>query len=560
MRRKLAAVLAADVVGYSRLMETDAEGTLEALLRMRAEVFRPTVASRRGRIVKSMGDGWLVVFDGATDAVECAMHVQDRLAADARIRLRIGIHLGDIVEAEEDVFGSAVNIASRLQELAQPGAVVISDAVFLTLDAALRPSFDDVGERWLKNIARPLGVLVRGGEIAGGAERRAPTGFPRLVIQPVATSSDRPEVRELAQGVTGDLLGRLGGTQWLRARIARRPDPGAYVLTATLRCRDDDLRLETTMATPDGAHLWYDKRDGTIPNLFHWQDEAVSAVATHAFRRLLAHAVAGLDGAPAEQMTGEQWALLAISRGGADGESHRRALDCLVEAIRLAPDWGYVHALALAVLMGAVSLGLAAHVEPYLRRQAEWVARVEELEPPVSPARIMLAFARLVRTRDPLSVRADVRTQLQGLPFEPDVLIWAGYIHLYIGEPEPALDCFERFDRCVVLDAYVPAVRAGAAGALLQLSRYEESLARAAEAIRVNPLYPSPLRIRAAALGHLGRHTEATAALAALHQVSPDETVASFRARSGYCDTPATRHYFEGLRLAGMAPGTPTPA
>ncbi len=555
MRRKLAAVLAADVAGYSGLMEADADGTLEALLRMRAEVLRPTVAARRGRVVKSMGDGWLVVFDGATDAVECAMQIQDRLADNARIRLRIGVHLGDVVEAEEDIFGSAVNIASRLQELAQPGAVAISDAVFLTLDGALRPSFDDAGERWLKNIARPLRVLVRGGEIAGGAERRAPAGFPRLVVVPVATSSERPELRELAQGLSGDLLARLGGTQWLRARIALHPEPGAYVLAATLRARGDDFRLETTLTTPDGAHLWFDKRDGTVADLFHWQDDAVASIATLGFRRLLAHAVSGLDRARAAPLTAEQWALLALARGGADGESHRKALDCLAEAIRLAPDWGYVHALALAILMGAVSLGLAAYVEPYLEKQAEWVARVEALEPPVSPARITLAFARLVRTKDPLSVRADVRTQLRGLPFEPDVLIWAGYIHLYMGEPEAALDCFERFNRCVVLDAYVPAVRAGAAGALLQLGRYEECLAKADEAIRINPLYPSPLRIRAAACGHLGRQEEARAALAALDRLSPSETIAAFSARSGYCDTPVTRHYFEGLRLAGMPTG-----
>ncbi len=504
MRRRLAAVLAADVSGYSRLVESDAEGTL---------------------------------------------------AAPPRIRLRTGVRLGDVVEVEEDILGSAVNLASRLQELAQPGAVAIAEAFSLTLDGALRRSFDDVGERWLKNIARPVRVLARGGEIAGGSERRAPAGFPRLVVLPVATSSERPVVRELAQGPTGDRLARLGGTRWPRARIAVHPEGGAYVPAAKLRARGDGLRLETTLSAADGAHRWFDKRDGDVADLFDWQDAVVASVATLGFRRLLAHAVSGLDPARREPLTAEEWALLALARGGADGESHRKALDCLVEAIRLAPNWGYVHALALAVLMGAVSLGLAAHVGPFLEKQAEWTARVEALEPTVSPARITLAFARLVRTKDPLSVRADVRTQLRGLPFEPDVLIWAGYIHLYMGEPELALDCFERFNRCVVLDAYVPAVRAGAAGALLQLGRYAECLEKADEAIRINPLCPSPLRIRAAACGHLGRQDEGAAALAALDRLSPAETIASFRARSGYCDTPATRHYFEGLRLAGMPTG-----
>jgi adenylate cyclase len=242
----------------------------------------------------------------------------------------------------------------------------------------------------------------------------------------------------------------------------------------------------------------------------------VPALATGIFRRLIADVGRELDTTPRALRTAEQWALLAIINGGADGERHRRALDCLAEAIRLAPCWGYVHGLALAVLMGAVSLGLSGHVEPYLAQQAEWAARVEALEPAVSLGRIMLAFARLVRSRDPKSVRADVRAQLQGLPFEPDLLIWAGYIHLFIGEPVAALDCFNRFGRCVKLDAYIPAVRSGAAGALVQLGRFEEAIARADEALRLNPLAPSPHRAKAAACGWLRRAEEAALALEGL--------------------------------------------
>ena len=158
MRRKLLAVLAADVTAYSRLMESDAEGTLAALLRMRAEVFGPTVASRRGRIVKSMGDGWLVEFVSAADAAAAALLVQDELAARGGLRLRIGVHVGDVTHADEDLFGDGVNVAARLEALCEPGGVAISDAVWSSLDGTLRPSFDDGGERTLKNIARPLRI------------------------------------------------------------------------------------------------------------------------------------------------------------------------------------------------------------------------------------------------------------------------------------------------------------------------------------------------------------------------------------------------------------------
>jgi adenylate cyclase len=192
MRRRLAAVLSADVVGYSTLTERDADSTLTALRRLRREVFGPAIAARRGRLVKSMGDGWLAVFDAATDAVEAAMQTQDRLVEEPLVRLRVGVHLGDVAEADEDVFGDAVNVSSRLQEMAEPGAVVISDAVYATLDGTLRPSFDDAGERALRGISRPIRLRVRGGEVAGASHGRRPDGFPRLAIVPVETGEAGP--------------------------------------------------------------------------------------------------------------------------------------------------------------------------------------------------------------------------------------------------------------------------------------------------------------------------------------------------------------------------------
>ena len=132
MTRRLAAILAADVIGYSKLMGEDEAGTLTALRRLRIEVFAPAVASKRGKIIKSMGDGWLVEFTSAEDAVTCAMHVQDRLTTDPTIKLRIGLHTGDVVHQDEDVFGDGVNIAARLEEISPHGGVAISDAFLVS--------------------------------------------------------------------------------------------------------------------------------------------------------------------------------------------------------------------------------------------------------------------------------------------------------------------------------------------------------------------------------------------------------------------------------------------
>ena len=193
MRRSLTAVLAADVVGYSALMGKDAEGTLATLRRLRTEILAPTVASKRGRLVKSMGDGWVVAFSAVADAVECAMQVQDRLKVDGAMQLRMGVHLGDVTEEDQDVFGDAVNIAARLEALAEPGALAISGEARRMLDAALRPSFDDAGAQTLKNIEDPVHVGFGAARIAASGASLKSVGFPRLQIKPVECADERPE-------------------------------------------------------------------------------------------------------------------------------------------------------------------------------------------------------------------------------------------------------------------------------------------------------------------------------------------------------------------------------
>ncbi|MEM7320456.1 MAG: adenylate/guanylate cyclase domain-containing protein, partial [Pseudomonadota bacterium] len=209
MRRSLAAVLAADVASYSELLGRDTEGTLAALRRLRSEIFRPTVASRRGRVVKSMGDGWIVLFNAASDAATCALQIQDLLAKDftlpqGNMQLRLGLHIGDVIEEEEDVFGDGVNVAARLEKLAAPGSIAISDAVFGSLDGTLRPSFDDAGEHDLKNISKPVRVWTRGSLPGRSVTNTDKSQRPEIVVCPIETSDPRDEVKELADALTGD--------------------------------------------------------------------------------------------------------------------------------------------------------------------------------------------------------------------------------------------------------------------------------------------------------------------------------------------------------------------
>jgi len=214
MERRLAAILAADVVDYSRLMGEDELRTLDALQTLRREIFGPAVAGHRGRVLKSMGDGWLVEFKSVADAVMCAVQIQDRVANHEIIRLRMGLHIGDISEDQEDVYGDGVNVASRLETFAEPGALALSDAVFGTIDGTLRPAFDDVGIHELKNINRPIQIWMRQPQPTRNTAQGPNTSSdgeiteserPVLALYPIETSDERPDVRELANALTNDV-------------------------------------------------------------------------------------------------------------------------------------------------------------------------------------------------------------------------------------------------------------------------------------------------------------------------------------------------------------------
>ncbi len=299
MQRKLAAILAADVVGYSRLLGNDEVSKLAALRQLRSELFAPTIAGHHGTIIKSMGDGWLVEFSSAADAVNCAMRVQDKLLDNATIKLRIGIHIGDIVHEDEDIFGDGVNIAARLQEIAQPGSVAISDAVQGALDGTLRPSFDDQGQQYLKNIAQPVRAWSRGGEIAANPSAYAhQAGFPRLSIAPIETSSDNAEVRDLADALTSDLETFLGASHWMLANISVKPIPNSYVARGILRARGSKIRLDMNLMAPDGERLLSDKYDGDLTDGFDWLDTTSQELATRLYGPILDREISSLRQLP----------------------------------------------------------------------------------------------------------------------------------------------------------------------------------------------------------------------------------------------------------------------
>jgi TolB-like protein/class 3 adenylate cyclase len=323
MERRLAAILAADVAGYSRLIGLDEEGTLAALRSLRRELIDPGIAAHRGRVVKTTGDGMLVEFASVLDALRCAAAVQREIAARNAdvavvrcIEFRIGIHQGDIVVEDGDIFGDGVNVAARLEGLAEPGGICVSARVQEDVGGRLDLDFEDLGEQQLKNIARPVRVYrvrapknshpnpppqspgqARGGEGRVGVEAAvALPDKPSIAVLPFQNMSGDPEQEYFADGMVEEIITALSRIRWLFV-IARSPsftykgqavdikrvgrELGVrYVLEGSVRKGGNRVRITSQLIdTETGAHLWADRFGGSLEDVFELQDKIASGVA-----------------------------------------------------------------------------------------------------------------------------------------------------------------------------------------------------------------------------------------------------------------------------------------
>ena len=304
IERKLAAILAADVAGYSRIMGADEESTLARLKACRRELMDPKIAEHRGRVVKTTGDGILIEFASVVDAMRCAMDVQrgmaERNAAIAdqqRIEFRVGINLGDIMIDAEDIHGDGVNIAARLEGIAEPGGICISDSTYQQVRDKLAIDFEDMGEQQLKNIGRPVRVYRVRRE--GGPARERPTlalpDKPSIAVLPFQNMSGDPEQEYFTDGMVEEIITGLSRMRWLFV-IARNssfaykgksPDIRQvgrelgvrYVLEGSVRKAKDRLRITGQLIdTATGAHLWADRFEGSLEDVFELQDHVTSNV------------------------------------------------------------------------------------------------------------------------------------------------------------------------------------------------------------------------------------------------------------------------------------------
>ena len=366
--RRLAAILAADVAGYSRLMGADEEGTLERLKAHRRQLIDPKIAEHRGRIVKTTGDGLLIEFASVVDAVRCAVEVQRAMAERnaevseaTRIEFRIGINLGDVIRDGRDIFGDGVNIAARLEALAEPGGICVSRVVHDQVRDKLDLVFEDIGEQQFKNIARPVHVW----RIRPGAKPAVSASLPlalpdkpSIAVLPFANLSGDPEQEYFADGMAEEIITALSRIRWLFV-IARnssftykgqavdvkqvgRELGVLYVLEGSVRKGGNRVRITAQLIeAKSGAHLWADRFDGSLEDVFDLQDKVAVSVAGIIEPALQRAEMRRSAERPTTDLSAYDLYLRALAiHFPASKESVSKALSLLEQAITIDPHYG----------------------------------------------------------------------------------------------------------------------------------------------------------------------------------------------------------------------------
>jgi TolB-like protein/class 3 adenylate cyclase len=383
VERRLAAILAADVAGYSRLMGADEEGTHERLKVHLRDLINPKISEHRGRIVKNTGDGMLVEFGSVVDAVRCAVEIQrgmikrnEDIPEDKRISFRIGVNLGDVIVEPEDIFGDGVNVAARLETLAEPGAICVSRVVRDQVRDKLDLSFEDMGKQNVKNIERPIRVYrlridaqtktpPAGGSAAGLASPLPLPDKPSIAVLPFVNMSGDPEQEYFADGMVEEIITALSRIRWLFviARNSSFTDKGQpvdvkqvgrelgvrYVLQGSVRKAGTQVRITGQLIDAlSGTHLWADRFDGSLEDIFDLQDKVASSVAGVIESALQAAETKRSAHRPTNDLTAYDLNLRAYAIALSSGARIPEALHLMEQAIERDPRYG--PALAYAAL------------------------------------------------------------------------------------------------------------------------------------------------------------------------------------------------------------------
>ncbi len=580
VQRRLAAILSADVVGYSRLMGKDEEGTLARLNALRTELLHPKISEYGGRIVKTTGDGTLVEFPSAVDAVNHAIDVQRSLGRraaeenhDSPIEFRLGINVGDVIIDGDDIFGDGVNVAARIEAIAEPGGISISGTVYDQVRGKLDLPFRDLGEQFLKNIAEPIRVIA----ISVAAENFEPDGptatgaifaRPAVAVLPFENMSGDPEQEYFSDGLTEDIITAL--SLWRSFPVIARnstfaykgqspdirtvgKDLGArYVIEGSVRKAGNRIRVTAQLInTETGHHVWAERYDRDLADIFDLQDEITARVA--------ATVVPELERAEHKSSTAKQPQNLdawdCVQRGLAHlleftKEGNSKARGMFERAIAIDPENSQGYGGVAYAYMRDIIFGFEISSGTEIRTKClEYGRRAVELDDHDAMAHVSLGIAYHLNARnDDAFVSFQQAYALN--PSNTMAVNGMGMCLINLGRPDEGLPYIERAMQLNPQDPRVYVYFAFMAKAHFTARRYDAAIEMARKAVQRLPDFPDPHMILAASLAHLGDMDEARKEYETAERFQPGFAEPSAWVHT-YSNESDNEHYMDGLRKAG---------
>ncbi|HEX9769375.1 MAG TPA: adenylate/guanylate cyclase domain-containing protein [Kiloniellales bacterium] len=583
MERRLSAILTADLVGYTRLMGADEAGTLRRLSALREGVLAPLIADHRGRIVKLIGDGLLVEFASLVDAVSCAVAWQTATAEhevehadDRRLSFRIGVNLGDVIVEGDDIYGDGVNIAARLEELAEPGSICVSGDVYRQVRGKIEAKFEDLGERMLKNLIEPLRVYRIAVEAPAPAAASSVAKVlplpdkPSIAVLPFINMSGDPDQDYFADGMVEDIITALSRMRWLfviarnssftyKGRAVDVKQVGRelgvrYVLEGSVRKAGNRVRITGQLIdAATGAHLWAHRFDGTLDDVFDLQDQVAASVVGAIAPKLEQAEIERAKRKPTESLDAYDYYLRGMAGVHKwEREAHQEALSHFYKAIELDRNFASAYGMAARCYSWRKVCGWMVDPAKEVAEAVRLARRAAELgqDDALALCTAGIAFGFVAGQLEDGDALID-----QALALDPN-LAWAwlfsGWVKLWLGEPEVAIERVRHAMRLSPHDPHTFNMQSAIAAGHFFAGRYGEALSWAKTAMRAHMNAPLQTCVAAASAGLTGDVAEAEKAMAHIRQLDPDLRLSNLGDLMPLRRPEDFAMWAEGLRKAGL--------
>jgi adenylate cyclase len=580
-KRKLTAILSADVAGYSRLMDDNEEATIRTLADYR-EAMSDLISQHRGRVVDTTGDNLLADFASAVDAVNCAVEIQRELAErntelsyGRKMEFRIGVNVGDVVEEDQRIYGDGVNIAARVEGIAEPSGICISGRVYDQVENKLNLEYEYLGEQKVKNITKPIRVyrVIMKTDTSERVSLEERTVLPlpdkpSIAVLPFVNMSGDPEQEYFSDGITEDIITALSRSPWLfvisrnssfvyrntfvNVKQVSRELGVRYILEGSVRKAENRVRVSAQLIDGIvGDHIWAEKYDGELQDIFELQDQLTQKVVASIHTQIFLNM--GVKAKPLERLDVGTWDLLA--RGwklfyDLTEKSLAAAETLFRRAVESAPTSCEAHQLLAGVLSHQVQMGYASDKDATISEAYELAKRAVTLDDRNEYAHWILGFIQLWRKKHDMAI-AELERAVELNPNCSLAYGSLGTVLSYSGEPDRSIKNNEIAIRSNPKDISIFFRFSGIAMAHFVAGRYSEAALWARKSIQRKPTWRLGHAVLCSSLAHFNRLEEAKEAIDHYLEIIPDATISEFR-HLPFKNTDDAQRFEEGLRKAGL--------